>query len=242
MTNKTTNSADSLSPVYGYLKNPSLIDYPGHYSGVMFTSGCNFRCGFCHNPALMRERRPGLSWGKLRTACEDYQRQWVDGIVITGGEPTILESELLELIQFFRDLGFLVKLDSNGSRPDVLKQALPMIDYAAIDVKCSLERYPVFVGFPHPEKIVESIALLRESSIDYEFRTTVIESVHEESEILSIGELIKPCPRYILQTFIPREDTPDNEFAGLKRTTPDYMTKLKKLLEQQGCAEEVIVK
>jgi len=232
----------TLSPVYGFLKNPSLIDYTGHYSGVMFTSGCNFRCGFCHNAALTRERRPGLSWSKLAAACENFRRQWVDGIVITGGEPTILEGELLDLIKFFLDFGFAVKLDSNGSRPDILAQVLPHLDYAAMDIKCGLERYPGFVGYNHPEKIADSIALLKESNVDYEFRTTVIESVHDESEMLSIAEQIKPARRYILQTFIPRAELPDAELGKLPRTSPDYLTKLKKLLELNQCAEEVIIR
>jgi len=239
---KDVNTDRNLSPVYGFLKNPSLIDHTGYYSGVMFTSGCNFRCGFCHNAALMRERRQGLAWDKLATACENFRQQWVDGIVITGGEPTILEGELLDLIKFFRDFGFAIKLDSNGSRPDILEEALPLLDYVAMDIKCSLERYPDFVDYHHPEKIADSIVLLRESNVNYEFRTTVIEAVHDESEMLSIAEQIKPARRYVLQTFIPRADIPDPELAKLTRTTPDYMGKIKKLLESNQCAEEVIVK
>jgi pyruvate formate lyase activating enzyme len=118
--------------VYAYLEKPSMVDYPGRYAAVFFTSGCNFRCGFCHNATLMGRQKAALTWEQLTEAATRFKNNWVNGIVITGGEPTCSD-DLVDLIRFFKErFGFAVKLDTNGSRslimwPWTSKRASPAI-------------------------------------------------------------------------------------------------------------------
>jgi len=227
------------SPVYGFRKQPSLVDFPGRLAVVLFTTGCNFRCGFCHNTALLGTPKPGYKWDRLRSACERFVEQWVDGAVITGGEPT-LAPELPQLVTLLRDLGLAVKIDSNGSRPSVLSELISQFSYVAMDVKCSLSSYPDFVGFADTRLISDSVRLLRESGVPYEFRTTVIESVHTDEQMRSIGELIQPAKRYVLQPFVPREDLPDSALRQQQRTSPDRLRFLGEMMKD--FAEEVVVR
>ncbi len=233
---------NQLSPVYGFLRNPSMIDFPGRISGVVFVAGCNFKCGFCHNAALMGQSRPGLPWSKLEEYCDLLTKQWADGMVISGGEPTLLGDGLKRLIDFIKNFGLAVKLDTNGSRPEVIRSVLSRLDYVAMDIKCSLPRYPMIAGFKQPDRIAESIELLKESGVEYEFRTTIVESVHNLAEIAVIGDLVRPCRRYVLQTFIPRSDLPGEEMRNQARTSPEYLHEAKAILENNGCAREILIR
>jgi len=219
----------SDSPVYAVLEKPSMIDFPGHLSAVFFLSGCNFSCGFCHNATLMGAKQSGLTWERLDVLCRKFKAEWVDAVCITGGEPT-LAADLLELIHFFRDRGFKIKLDSNGARPDVLKKCLPLIDYIAMDIKAGLSGYPEIAGFLDTGKIAESVKLIMSSSIDHEFRTTIIHPFHTDEQMLEAGELIQGAQRYVLQAFVPQDTLPGKEFRDLKRTTPDRLREIEKLM------------
>ncbi len=237
-----TPKVQTPSPVYGFLKQPSMIDFPGRLAAVLFVAGCNFRCGFCHNPPLTGPPRPGLAWENIEEAFRQFKRQWVDGVVISGGEPTLRAAELGRLLELCRQFGFAIKLDTNGSRPEVLREVLPRLDFVAMDVKCALEDYPEFVGFPRPQAIADSIGHLRNSAVAHEFRTTVIESFHHEAQIMAIGGVIRPARRYVLQAFIPRPDLPDPAMRETTRTRPDYLRRLKEKLEAAECAREVVVR
>lgn len=215
------------SPIFGMLSNPSMMDFPGCLSAVLFTTGCNFRCGFCHNAPLLGVRKQGYTWEELEKACRRLKKNWVKGVVITGGEPTLWEN-LGETLEFFRVRGFRVKLDSNGSRPDALKTVLPLVDYVAMDVKCRIERYPDFVSFSDVAAIRSSISLIMKEAPAYEFRTTVIEDVHDEDEIRAIGESIRGAELYALQAFIPRDDLPDETLRNKPRTRPQILESLGK--------------
>ena len=225
--------------VYGFLKSPSMVDFQGHLAAVFFTSGCNFACGFCHNAALMAKQQAGLSWDRLKRAVENFQRNWVDGVVITGGEPT-LAPDLGDLIEYFRARGLAVKLDTNGSRPDVLREVLPQVDLVAMDVKCSAEQYPGFVGFQEPDRIRESIRLIKEGAPAHEFRTTVLDSFHTDAEIERIGALIASASRHVVQAFVPREDLPDPDLRTVPRTSPDRLSEVRQLLEPY--VEKVVIR
>lgn len=214
--------ATSLSPIYASLRQASMVDYPGRLAAVLFTTGCNFRCGFCHNAALLGTMRPGYPWERLEALCEDFRRQWVRAVVVTGGEPTLAPA-LLETLAFFRERGFEVKLDTNGSRPAVLAEALPLVDFVAMDVKCSLPRYPEFVGFHDTAAIQESIAMLLASGKPCEFRTTLVEAVHTDAEMLAIREMIRGAPVYAVQAFLPHEDLPDLALRTTARTRPQAL-------------------
>ncbi|MFO7821300.1 MAG: anaerobic ribonucleoside-triphosphate reductase activating protein [Lentisphaeria bacterium] len=236
----TTTSQSEKSPVYGYLQKPTMVDFPGHLASIMFTSGCNFRCGFCHNAPLMAESKGGLPWEKLENACRKFKADWVSGIVISGGEPTLWDEQLLELIAFFRKFDFDIKLDTNGSRPRVLEKALPRVDFVSMDVKCSLEQYKSLAGFADTDKIKESIEMIKKGPVKHEFRTTVIESKHSDAEMLAIGKLIKGADSYILQPFVPRDNLPDEALRNEPRTSPDRLQELREMLDH--CANSVTAK
>ena len=229
----------SASPVYAFLEKPSMIDFPGHMCGVFFTSGCNFTCGFCHNATLMGKKQKTLSWERLDEVCRKFKDEWVDAVSISGGEPT-LEPGLIDLLYFFRDRGFKIKLDTNGSRPDVLKECLPLIDYIAMDIKAGLSGYPEIAGFSRKDIIEESVKLIMSSSIDHEFRTTVIDPFHTDEQMLEAGELIRGAKRFVLQAFVPQDHLPGEEFRKLKRTKPERLQTLEKLMAP--FADEIIIR
>jgi pyruvate formate lyase activating enzyme len=208
-----------------------MVDFPGRIAGVVFTTGCNFRCGFCHNASLLQMQRPGYTWEKLVELCQRFRQQWATAVVITGGEPTLAPG-IERAIALFREQGLAVKLDSNGSRPEILERLLPMVDYVAMDIKCALENYPTFVEFPHTDRIQASIRLIMEQAADYEFRTTVIEGVHTDAEAHAVGTLIQGAKRHYSQPFVPRDDLPDPELARKPRTNPDVVRAFAEIVGQ----------
>lgn len=228
------------SSIYAYLEKPSLVDYPQRFAAVFFISGCGFTCGFCHNAALMTRKQDGLSWKALEEACVKFRKEWINGIVITGGEPTMAD-DLLELIRFFKErFGLSVKLDTNGSNPERLADCLPFIDYVAMDIKCGLSAYPEFVGFTDIEKIRQSIGLVRAKAKAYEFRTTVIETVHTDHQMSEIYDAIKGSRRYVLQAFVPRDELPEEQYRTAPRTTSARLHQLKDRMA--GCADEILLR
>jgi pyruvate formate lyase activating enzyme len=228
------------SPVYGYMKNPSMVDYPGALAAVMFTTGCNFTCGFCHNANLMGTKRPGLEWCKLAEACRTFREQWVKAACLTGGEPTLWEGQLVQTIHFLKREGFKVKLDTNGSRPDVLPLVLPLLDYVAMDVKCAPASYPAFAGFDDYGRIAESVDAIRSADIAHEFRTTIVESFHDDGEMLAVRELVDGAACYVLQPFIPREDLPGRKYRTTPRTSRERMEEIAALMA--GCADRIEIR
>lgn len=229
-----------MTSVYAYLEKPSMVDYPKRFAAVFFTSGCNFGCGFCHNAALMGKKQTGLSWDRLETACAKFKKDWVNGVVITGGEPTCTD-DLIKLIRFFKErFGFAVKLDTNGSNPDLLAECLPLIDYVAMDIKCGLSAYPDVVLFSDTDKIRQSIKLIRAEARDYEFRTTVIDSVHTDEQMDEVRKTVQGSKRYALQAFIPRDELPGVEYRTLPRTTAARLHELKERMA--GCADEIVLR
>ncbi len=193
------------------LNRLSLVDYPGKMAAIVFTGGCNFRCPFCHNSSLVLDpdSQPLVPEQEVLSYLEK-RRNMLDGLVITGGEPT-LEGGLIPFMRAVRKLGLLVKLDTNGYRPDVLESVLEegLADYVAMDIKNSPDAYARTAGLPYVdmERIRRSIDLIRTSGVDYEFRTTVVRGLHYRENFEKICALIAPCRRYFLQTFVPSQDT-----------------------------------
>ena len=193
----------------GGLQKLTLIDYPGRMAATVFTQGCNMRCPFCHNPELVRDEGVASS-SALETDAVlgelEARRGFLDAVVVTGGEPT-LQPELLAFIEDLRRIGLLIKLDTNGLRPDVLDELLGrgLIDYVAMDLKSPLDRYAEFAGVPvEPEKIKRSMALSRTAPA-YEFRTTVAPGLTLE-DLRSILDGLQPIDAYYLQVFrVPEE-------------------------------------
>lgn len=184
----------------------TLLDFPGHVACTLFTKGCNYRCPFCHNALLVTGNEEVESYSDIEII--DYLKKRtgiLDGICITGGEP-LMQKELAEFIRKVKELGYMVKLDTNGSFPDKLKALVQegLIDYVAMDVKNSLERYGETVGLKDfsTEKIEESIKFLLEGNVAYEFRTTVVAEFHTEKDIENIAKLISGAEKYFLQNFV----------------------------------------
>lgn len=229
----------SASPVFAVLPRPTLIDYPGELASVFFLCGCNFSCGFCHNLPLRAASANTILWHDLGQICSGLKNDWVGGVVITGGEPTI-SLQLGDLIQFVKDRGFKVKLDTNGSQPGTLQNLLPHVDYVALDIKCSLAAYSHLTGYSHPERIRESVKVIKEQARDYEFRTTVVETFHTDAEMIAISELVSGAKRYVLQPFVPRPDLLDRRFSELPRTPSSRLAQIKSLIS--GCASEICIR
>ncbi|MFO7767808.1 MAG: anaerobic ribonucleoside-triphosphate reductase activating protein [bacterium] len=225
--------------VYAFLKNPTLVDYPGRLAAVFFTSGCNMRCGYCHNPDLLRTRQRGMGLTRLLEACEGFRDHWVEAAVITGGEPT-LAPDLARIIAFFKSFGWAVKLDTNGSRPEVLREVIGQVDYVAMDIKTSPDRYTELTGFAHPGRIAESIRLVQELAADYEFRTTLLDPFHDDDQLTRIAELVRGARRYVLQPFVPKDEMPDEAYRGLPRTSPERLREAASLMAE--CAGEVLLR
>lgn len=228
-----------MTSIYAYLEKPSMVDFPRHLAAVFFVSGCNFVCGFCHNADLMGKKQTGLSEDRLRTACEKFRADWVNGVVITGGEPTEAD-DLPELIALFREFGFAVKLDTNGSNPDRLETCLPLVDYVAMDVKAGFSLYPELVRYAELDRIRRSIELIRTRAKDYEFRTTVIETIHDDEQMEEIKKLVAGSKRYVLQAFIPRDELPGKRFRELPRTSAARLEAIRERMA--GCADEILVR
>ena len=219
----------------GGLQKTSLLDFPGKIACIVFTPKCNFRCGYCHNPELFTTKEPVITVPAFFDFIKTRQGK-LDGVVITGGEPT-LQDGLCDFISDIKNLGFLVKLDTNGSNPNVLKQLLDdkFLDYVAMDIKAPLEKYSQITNVNVDiSRISKSIELLKNSAIDYEFRTTVIKSQLNMEDFDSIGKLIQGAPRYYLQKFVASkilDETLMNETTYSNEEFEQICTKLKNYVE-----------
>lgn len=196
------------------LQKMTLLDFPGKVACTVFLQGCNFRCPFCHNSDLLGPQGSQHISEEYLLNFLNKRRGLLDGVCITGGEPT-LQADLIPLIRRIKEMGFAVKLDTNGNRPDVLKALLDakLLDYVAMDIKNCPSRYAETVGFPNflLDKVEQSIRLLTSGDTDFEFRTTVVEEFHNEESILEMGQWLytlagnKKLEHYFLQPFADRD-------------------------------------
>lgn len=191
--------------IFGGLEKCTLIDYPGKVACMVYTIGCNFRCPYCHNPELVDETVETKITEREVLEFLSTRKGMLDGLVITGGEPT-MHDDLLRFMKKVKKLGFLVKLDSNGTRPLILKEAIrkKLVDYIAMDIKSTLSKYSQTVARPvDAVAIRKSIQLIMKSNIEYEFRTTVIKALISPEDFHEIGREIHGARRYYLQKFVP---------------------------------------
>lgn len=216
--------------ITGFQKS-TLLDYPGKVAGLIFTYGCNLRCEYCHNPELVTQ--PYIPSSVI---SEDYifkflksRKGLLDAVVITGGEPTI-QSDLIPFIQSIKKLGYLVKLDTNGTDSKIVKKILDLniVDYWAMDVKYEEEIYKQNLNDPISySEIQKSIALIKNKAKDYEFRTTFVKGIHTLKSARGIGELIKDSKRYYIQNFRPGKTiNPSLNFSN--SFTEDELQNIKK--------------
>jgi len=222
--------------VFGGIEKFTLIDYPGKIACMVYTIGCNFRCPYCHNPELVDETVE-FAWPEEKVLeFLEGRKKMLDGLVVTGGEPTIHGADLLAFLARVKALGLLVKLDSNGTNPKILAEALErkLVDYVAMDIKSPVGSYSRTVARPvDGVAIRESIALLMGSKIGYEFRTTLIKQMQSPADIEEILREIRGAKRYFLQKFVPtkllnpqfrRKVTySDDELARFQKLAANYV-------------------
>ncbi len=201
-------SSEVVMTIHG-LSKTTLLDYPGHLACTVFTGHCNLRCPFCHNGELVLcpSSEPSIPEEDFFAFLESRKGR-LEGVAITGGEPTV-NADLEDFIKKIKERGLLVKLDSNGLKPDVLKKLIDasLVDYVAMDIKSSKEGYPLACGIKNLDisPVEESVNLLMNSGIEYEFRTTVCRELHGEKEFRDIAQWIKGCNAYYLQSYKPSE-------------------------------------
>jgi pyruvate formate lyase activating enzyme len=201
------------------LQKTSLIDYPGKVGCVVFIQGCNFRCPYCHNPNLVNPRESQDTFISEKVACDflKSRRDLLDGVVISGGEPCI-HGDLIILCEKIKKIGYPIKLDTNGSRPQVIKRLIAegFLDYIAMDVKTDPCQYrPVITRRYDPGRILLSIQLIMESNLSYEFRTTCVRPIVSEKSVEAIARTIKGARRYVLQRFSHHKVLRPDYFKGI---------------------------
>jgi len=216
----------------------SLIDYDGVISSVVFTGGCNMRCPFCQNPELVNNIGETLDEERVLNLMSE-RKGFIDGVVITGGEPTI-QNGLLEFCKSLKRGGFLVKLDTNGLLPNVLKDLIENIDYISLDIKSSFANYNNACGINVDiNKIKESLDILRDSKIEYEIRTTCVPGIVDIEKIREIVKGISWAKRYVLQQY-RQEKTLDPSFSKIMPYSKDILLGFKK--EASGFISNVFVR
>lgn len=227
-----------MLPIKGIQKT-SLVDYPGKVACTVFLGGCNFRCPYCQNKDLI------LNVNKLKTIPEEEileflerKKKWLDGVCITGGEP-LLYKDIVEFIRKIKKIGLLVKVDTNGTNPKLLKKIIDekLADYVAMDIKAPIEKYDNATRVKvEKDKIKESIEILKEGKVDYEFRTTVVKDFFTDEDCLEIGKLLKGSKLYALQQFRPQNTLdktyekkspyPKKKFDEFKKMLDEYVDKV----------------
>ena len=218
----------------GGLQKVTLIDYPGNVGATVFTQGCNFRCPYCHNPELVD---PG-QYGPLIPEEEvfsflDKRRGKLDAVTITGGEPTI-QKDLGRFLETLKGMGYLVKVDTNGSNPDVLDILInrSLVDYLAMDIKGPLKKYAAITSVNIDTSMIRrSIELITSSGIEHEFRTTVVRSQLAPQDLKSVAKLIAKARLYVLQPFVPTK-TLDGSFLSAISYSPSELSTIRKNLEK----------
>ncbi len=219
-------------PIAG-IQKMTLLDYPGRVACTVFLAGCNYRCPFCHNSQLLEGPVEEAISREALLSFLERRRGLLDGVCITGGEPT-LSQELPELLADIKALGYAVKLDSNGSRPEVLRALveLGLVDYIAMDIKNSPGRYAATCGRQRLdlEKVRESFAFLMEGRVDYELRTTVVNPLHDAGSIGEMGRWLAESGRakqLFLQSFVDRDTV---AMAGFSSPNPAELADFAKIL------------
>ena len=212
--------------IHGFQKM-TMLDFPGKVACTAFTAGCNFRCPFCHNASLVTKINNEEIYSQEEIFDYLNKRKGVlDGICITGGEPLLYDG-IVEFIKKARELGLLVKLDTNGSFPEKLKHLIDngLVDYVAMDIKNSKEKYAETIGLKEYDlsNVEKSVAILLEGKVEYEFRTTIVAEYHTTQDIVAIGNWIKGAKRYFLQNFV---DSGNLIGSDMHAVSKDFMKEL----------------
>ena len=210
--------------VQGYQKL-TLLDYPGRTACTVFTGGCNLRCPFCHNAGLVRTPLAGPNLTDEVLGYLQKRRGILDGVCVTGGEP-LLQPDLVGFLQAVKEMGYAVKLDTNGMLPGRLAEVLAtkLVDYVAMDIKSSPDGYPAATGTDADVSAVsDSLSILRDSGIPFELRTTAVRGIHTEADFDAIGQWIGDVPAYFIQRFV---DSGQLLGSGFDAFSPEEMERL----------------
>ncbi|MCX7698519.1 MAG: anaerobic ribonucleoside-triphosphate reductase activating protein [Candidatus Goldbacteria bacterium] len=210
----------------------SLIEYPNKISSVIYTSPCNFRCPYCHNPELVFINHTTLNENDI---LEDLQERasFIDGVSITGGEP-LLQEDLFNFLKHIKNLNLPVKIDTNGYYPGKIKQLIEdgLVDYIAMDIKTSLKKYNNATGIEIDiSKIIESVNIIKQSKIDYEFRTTAVPEIVDENDFNDIGELVKGAKLFSIQQY-DNSMTLNSSFKDIKPYKDDILKKFYNIMKK----------
>jgi pyruvate formate lyase activating enzyme len=220
--------------IIGGFQRFSLIDFPGKICAIVFTQGCNFRCPYCHNPELVDAKLPAVGAVSDEEVLSFLERRKgkLDAVTVTGGEP-LMQPDLEDFLSRVRALGYLIKLDTNGSFPHRLEGIIQskLVDYLAMDIKATPKKYrSVIRKDVDISKILESITLIKNSGLDHEFRTTMVKPFFEKEDFLEIGRLAENCKLYALQRFVPSK-TLDEEFLSKETYSDEELDDFKAILE-----------
>lgn len=219
------------------IQKTSLIDFPDRVATVLFAPDCNLRCPFCHNWRIVVDPKPPfLNEGTVIRILEK-RKKYVEAVVITGGEPTI-HKEIPKFLKKLKEKGFAVKLDTNGFFPAVLKECLSFVDYVALDVKTSLEKYGR-LGAKDTTGFLRTVEILKNGKVEYEFRNTVVPDFVDKEDILKMGEIVKGGKRFAFQQFIAG-DTLDKTFDNVKPYDAEVISNFAEIMKQ--CVDEVVLR
>lgn len=209
----------NLIKISNYIET-DIINFRDHLSLTIFLKECPFSCGYCYNFKNLQN-----NFVDFENICQKSKESWCDSLVITGGEPTVynLEPIIITARKYFK----YIKLDTNGYNPSAIIKLLPEIDYIAMDIKTSISEYPSFTNYKNTDNILSSIELIKNSVIDYEFRTTIIEQYHTDEIIEEMVPLLNNTKRYVLQRFIPGECL-DEKYNNYLPTSTIYIENVSK--------------
>lgn len=202
------------------IQKTSLVDFPDRVASVLFTPDCNLRCPFCHNWRIVLDPKPPFLNEETVIQILEKRKKFVDAVVITGGEPT-MHKEIPKFLKKLKEKGFSVKLDTNGFFPEVLKECLAYVDYVALDVKTSLEKYGR-LGAKDTADFLRTVEILKNKNVEYEFRTTVVPGFVDKEDISEIGEIVKGGKRFAFQQFVAG-DTLDKVFNSVNPYPPEVI-------------------
>lgn len=214
---------------FGGIQKTSLLDFPDNIATILFTPRCNLRCPFCHNWRLVIDPKgPFLSEDSVLRILKS-RKQFVNAVVITGGEPT-MQNDIPNFLRILKENNFLVKIDTNGFFPDILKKCLPFLNYVALDIKTCPKQYQL-LGSNEINNLFKSIEILKSCKIDYEFRNTVVPGLIDDDCVSKIGELVKGAKRFVFQQFVPG-DTLDKAYNFVKPYSFETITHFEAIMKQ----------
>ena len=227
------------------LQKMTLLDFPGKVACTVFLQGCNFRCPFCHNSDLLGKEGPETIEVETLMSFLKKRVGLLDAVCVTGGEPT-LQSGLEDLLRQIKALGYLVKLDTNGNRPAILKDLVEkgLVDYVAMDIKNSPARYGETAGVPNMtlDRVEESVRYLLAGNVEYEFRTTVADELHEPTDFTAIGAWLqtldpgRKAARFFIQPYVDRDSV---LFSGLHTPTREKLLQMQAAIAPYTCSAEI---